>query len=224
MKLSQIIPKLRRNSEMGTVDGEHGILTGQTRFGKTYLAKRIMRFFPYAIVHDPKDRFTTGWAGEHRIHHVEELASLNLQEHPWVIYAPARDEREDPRAREAYCAEILKRGRCLALFDELNRIAESPTVYPPSFRYLYTSGAEDAICVLGLTQEPIRLPSFTLTQAAHHYIFYIGNSSHRDKIAGFMPLDDEEAIKDLERYEFLYWRNDMRDVTGPWWLEPPEGG
>lgn len=207
---------------MGSVDGEHGLITGQTRFGKTHLAKRIMRFFPYALVHDPKNRFVAWPEGELRVNHVEELEGVDANRTPWVIYAPTEDsEKEDPRAREAFCRYAFRRWRGLVLFDELNRIAESPTVYPPSFRYLYTSGAESGICVLGLTQEPIRLPSFVLTQAAQHYCFYIGNSAHRDKIGGFMPIDEDE-IAALLRYEFLYWRNDMRAATGPWWLDEPE--
>lgn len=218
MKLSELVPHLHRNHEMGTLDGEHGLVVGQTRFGKTFFVKRVVRFFPYVMVHDPKNRFTTGWEYEHRVHSVEDLYGIDPYEHPWIIYAPLGDERESMAAREAFCKYCLDRGNCLVVFDELNRMAESPTVYPPSMRYLYTGGAESAICVMGLTQEPIRVPSFTLTQAAHIYLFYFGNSSHRDKIAGFLPLANDEQIEELEKYEFLYWRNDMREVTGPWWL------
>lgn len=218
MKLSRMVPKLRRNPETNTLDGEHALLTGQTRFGKTYLAKRILRFFPYVLIHDPKDRFFTGWEYEHRVHSVDELYGLDPDEHPWVVYAPPRDELHDPRAQEAYCRYVFERGNCCAVFDELVRIA-TINQYPPHLKYLYTNGAEESICVIGLSQEPINLPSFALTQAAHRYTFYIGNSSHRDKLAGFMPLENSDRIAALQKKQFLYWSYDQRNVTGPWWID-----
>jgi hypothetical protein len=212
-----MVPKLELNREMGTWDGEHALVVGQTRFGKTFFSKRVCRFFPYVMIHDPKNRYTTGWEHEYRVHTIEQLYEVDPYEHPWVIYAPLEAEREDMGAREEFCKYCLDRGNCFVLFDELNRMSESPTVYPPSMRYLYTGGAEAGICVMGLTQEPIRLPSFVLTQSARIYAFFISNSSHREKLEGFMPLEDEQVEK-LQKYEFLYWRNDMQKISGPWWL------
>jgi hypothetical protein len=201
---------------MGTIDGEHGIVTGQTRFGKSFLSKGIVRFFPDVIIHDPKNRYTIGREDELRFRHVDELYGLEPEESPFVIYAPAKDEVDDPRAREEFCAYVFARRPSLVVFDEIVRIGDTHD-YPPSLRYLYTAGAEEGICVLGLTQEPIRVPSFVYTQSAHHYCFYIGNRSHRDKVAGFMPIDEKEIAK-LQKKEFFYWRNDMRKPIGPVFL------
>lgn len=212
--LSKIVPQLRRNEETGTIDGEHGVITGQTRFGKTYLSKRIARFFPFVVVHDPKNRYTLD-PDEIRIREIADIYKVDPKA-PIVIYAPCLDERDNIAATDEFCRYAFMRGGVLVIFDEIVRVGTIHK-YPRHLRFLYTGGAEESICVLGLTQEPINVPSFVYTQSAHHYQFYTSNRSHRGKLAGFMPIDDDE-IQELQKTEFYYWRNDMREPIGPIWL------
>lgn len=218
VNLSQLTPQLHPNDEMGTLDGEHGIIIGQTRFGKTYLAKRIARFYPHVLIHDPKQRFTLYGDPEleRRIYTVDELYDVDPERERVIIYSPPTAEAEDPGAQEEFCARAFEREHCTVVIDEIVRLGNT-TRYPKSLRYLYTGGAEKGICVLGLTQEPVNVPSFVLTQTACVYCFYLSNDSHRDKVAGFMPIDTEQ-IAALQKYQFYFWRNDMRDATGPHWL------
>lgn len=213
--LSQIIPRRTKNKETGSIEGEHAIATGQTRYGKTYLSKRIAAHFRHVIVFDPKRRYFLD--REHRrIANVEQLYDTHPDRDPWIVYAPPVAEANDPRAHEELCAFVFKRGGCLFVIDEIVRMSTA-SKYPPHLRYLYTGGAEEGICVLGLTQEPIRVPSFCYTQAAHHYLFRTANKSHREKLEGFVPIDPEQ-IEQLHKKEFYYWRDDFRDPIGPLYL------
>lgn len=211
-----MVPRFRRNVELGTVDGEHGVITGQTRFGKTFLVKRIARFHPYLVVHAPK-HFSIH-DGETVISHADQLYDLPPEQYPIIIYRPRRSDMFDDAERETFCDAIFRRGRTTVIFDEIVSIAPAND-FPPSFRYIYTQGAEDAhesgpICAIGLTQEPVRVPSFVFTQSAHHYAFYIANDDHRKKIKGFMPIE-EEQLAALQKKEFYYWEHGMREAIGP---------
>lgn len=219
MNLSQIVPRFRRNAELGSVDGEHGVIIGQTRFGKTYLAKHIAAFFPHVIVHAPKNFHLHD--DEVTVERASQLYNIDPEVDKVVIYRPREKFMFDDDEREEFCRYIFRRGHCLAIFDEIVSMARGND-YPPSFRFLYTQGAEDAphsgpVCVLGLTQEPVWVPSFVFTQSAHHYAFYISNDDHRKKIKGTMPVTEEE-IADLQKEQFYYWEHGMREATGPWHL------
>jgi hypothetical protein len=214
VKLSAIVPHVRRNAETGTYDGEHAIVTGQTRMGKTFLTKRIARFYPYVIIHDPKGRIVVS-DYQVRVKSVDEMLDVEEDDPDtqFILYTPPKKLLFDDAEREKFCAHIFDRGNTTAIFDEIVSVGNAND-FPPSMQYLYAQGAESGICLVGLTQEPIRVPSFVYTQAAHHICFFTANRSHRDKICGMMPIEPDD-IAALQKTEFWYWRNDMRGPVGP---------
>lgn len=212
LALADMMPQRRRNEETGGVDTEHAFIGGMTRFGKTYLAKRILQAKRFVIVHDPKNKFHLG-RGEKRISSHRELYGLPPDKYPIIVYAPDRAELRDPDAAQEYCDTIYRRGNCTAVFDELSAVC-SATQIPPALQDLYARGAEMGISVIGLSQEPVRIHSLTMSQAHHFYVFYMAGAAHRDKVAGFMPINPE-TIEELKRYYFYYWRNDLPAIIGP---------
>lgn len=221
LSLRAIAPAHRQNLETGGIDGEHAFIGGGTGFGKSYLEKQLLLEAPFAIVHDPKGTFTIRRAIK-RVQHVRQLYGLDPKKHPFVVYSPPRGEDRDEGEQEAFCDFIYQRGNCYAAFDELTAICTA-TWAPESLKDLYARGRERGVCCVGLSQQPVGVYPLCMSQARHLYAFYLANAAHREKLAGFMPLEPE-LIGELQRYEFYYWREDLPVAAGPFILPPPGKG
>lgn len=217
--LRRISATTRRNAETGGVDGEHTFIAGMNRWGKTYLAKAITRDKRYVLVHDPKGTYVNAERPFTRVAHVHELYGLDARKHPFVVYSPPRGEDRDPGEHEKLCDFVYQRGNCWFHIDEATNIC-TPTRAPDSLIDVAARGAERGICLVTLSQQPVGVYPLLMSQSHHLYTFYLANQAHRDKVAGFMPVDTD-AIAALQRYQFLYWRNDLRGALGPYKLPPP---
>lgn len=217
-----MMPRRRRNPETGGTDGEHAVIIGITRYGKTFLAKEMARYHKDVVVYDPKNMWHVPRENEEgfgvaRVSHVDELKELDPLQWPYQIYSPDRIERKDQAAKERLGEYVYERGDTFFIIDELSAIA-APYETPDSIEDCYARGAERNICVVGLTQEPVKVDSKAFSQSQHIYSFYIAIEAHKKKVEGIMPIRREQ-IETLKPQQFFWWRVDLPRAIGPCHLE-----
>lgn len=218
MKLFEIAPRRGVNADTGKIEGEHALIFGLTGFGKSYLIARLARLRTHTTVHDAKGSFAA--PGMKRFTSLSKLVNAKPEKVPRSIYAPSRTELRDQGAQEAYFEWVYSRGNTTCIVDELTAVATTRTDIPDALFDCYARGREFGIEVWGCTQEPVWIPSITITQARNRYAFYVASLVHQKKVAGVMPGLSVDEILGLEKQQFHFYREGEKfvDDRGPFKL------
>lgn len=134
--------------------------------------------------------------------------------------APAFRLRYVPRARtgkrlqdefEAFCMVAFEAGRAVVVVEELADVT-SASFAPPAWRQLNTRGRHHkALHIIGLSQTPATIDKAFLANATMLHVGYLGTAAHRRAVAEELDCDPDR-IKALQRFEFLQYRRDTREL------------
>lgn len=161
---------------------EHGIIVGQTRTGKSYLAK--MALLPLngrlAII-DPKREF--------------QFQSLPVYDDPakiWrarpkrFIYRPKPEFFSDENAYNSVYKYVYDMGAFFCFTDEI--VATLQGMRPCRYMVIcYQMGASRGIHMLTATQRPSRIPVMVMSESAKWYVFTLSYPADIKKMAEILP-------------------------------------
>ena len=193
---------------------------GTTGFGKTYLAAHALAERPYVVVHDAKRTFREkDWIDdEWEVCDTVDRATRSKADR--ICYSPTRHELRDEECQEKFFEWVLRRGHTTCYVDELTLVTDGQSM-PTAMQDIFATGREPGVELWCATQQPVYVPNLAFTQSRCFYIFYCALSTHRAKVASFVPIDPD-AIASLEEREFYVYRDTWRAPVGPCILEEGE--
>lgn len=191
LSLEQILPNYN----------ERVLFCGRTRSGKTTLAERMLRHYPFVVVLDTKGKIV--WPGYERH---EFLQSLMQSEHTHLIYAPAWAEHPENswESVEKFFRWAYDRGNNIIYVDEVMSVTRGD-VMPQLYRAAVVRGGELGVGVWSATQRPTRIPQVLLSETEHFYIFKLQLSQDLIKAADAAEVLVED-LPIVREHEFIYIR------------------
>lgn len=223
-----IVPPLFRNPETGHVEGYNVMALGQRGFGKTFIfsgdeAGRALDERDNIVVHDGKRTFKDKPIVQSAEWEVcETFDAAYKSQAQKICYSPSRHELRDKGARNSLCEWVLLRGNTTFYVDDGTLLCSQYDT-PPALEDSWTTGRENGTEIWMNGQQPVELPSLAFTQTGVFFVFYCALQTHRDKIAGFVPIGDSTRetsarIRALKRHQFYYYSDDMEQALGPYTL------
>lgn len=156
------------------------------------------------------------------------LSQRSITERPWVVfdfkgdehiaalpYAHETDLREIPKepglhvvrpvpeadddAVEAAMWSIWERGNTGVFIDEGYMVGQRNK----AFKALLTQGRSKSIPMITLSQRPVWLSRFAISEADYHQVFFLSDESDRETVQRFIPHDF--PAKRLPRFHSYYY-------------------
>jgi hypothetical protein len=193
---------------------DRACLVGQTGSGKTTLARFLLQYRPFVVVHDGKG--TIEWPGYRRFVHLKAMVATvdaNPRNYPRVIYRPTVEEMRNPALVDGFFRWVYLRKNCTLYVDETFSVVEAfQGVTPPGYQACITRGREKRVEVWSSTQRPYRIPLIVLTESEHYYVFRLQGLEDRLRMRGVSGLS-EEAIAGLSKR--LFYHVSMDGHQGP---------
>lgn len=184
---------------------EHGIIIGQTRTGKSFLARHalIPKTGNLAIV-DPKRRF------DYPDVPIFDDANKVLRKKPKrFIYRPKPSALTDYEAYNKIYRYVYESKNFFVFTDEI--VAVLRGMVPPHFLLVcYQMGASEGIRMLSVTQRPSRIPAVMLSESAKLYCFTLMYPADVKKMKEMIP-GYENRMPD--KHTFAFYRV-YEDATG----------
>lgn len=197
--------------------GQHVTLVGTTGDGKTYLAKDLCDMRKYCVVvatkkaDDSLERFI-----KDKWHVVKKWPPDFHQEH--VLYWSRPKDLGDfnDQRKKIYdaLAGIYYSGGWTCYMDDIFYIANTLHLNEV-IKMLYTQVRSQDVSLLGSIQRPAWVPVEVLSQSSHMLIFGLHNDNDTETSAkeqGIKPAILKEAVKQLEKYEFVWCRRGKQPI------------
>jgi energy-coupling factor transporter ATP-binding protein EcfA2 len=170
---------------------EHVVIAGMTGSGKSSLAERYLIAYRNVIVIDPKWRFK--WRSAQiqdgrpvPIFHDMQTLFRKLGSGR-AIYRPTKEGLRKEAIDEFY-DRILQRGETVVVSDETYPLTPGGQM-TESHQACLTRGRELGVGVWTLTQRPMLVGNFCLSEAMHCFSFRLRLESDRKKMVGIMGPD-----------------------------------
>ena len=195
-----ILDSLMRREMRLPTDTQRILILGRTGSGKTVAAKwhlshRRYDLMPWVVYDFKTDPSLAS------IPYARELALTEVPSGPGVfIVRPAPGEED---AVQAQMWEIWRRGSIGVYVDEGYMVGTNNK----AFRALLTQGRSKRIPMIYLTQRPVWLDRFAVSEADYYQIFQLNHVGDRNKIAEFVPAG--RANLDARLPEFHSWYYDV---------------
>ncbi|SRR6266571_132002 len=198
---------------------ERLVAIAKTGGGKTEWAKYMLRLIsqkmPVVIV-DPN----FNWLGKYPIWEKERkqpgtidkphlIDRFNPKWHVQCLQ-PDTDGSEPDERLEHLCWDVFKHGNIFIYFDETEGIATATSV-PKYIRVLWKRGRSHGIGAWAATQAPSGIPRIFKSQAEKFVVFKVGDQDAR--LVAEIVHSDEEEVKGLGRFEWLYYDNKSMDYA-----------
>lgn len=216
-----IFPPKYYNEETGKYEGKHTMLIGQTGFGKTYLGMKALRERNFVVVHDGKRTFREKLRNSPEAEQwdfIERFDDRPKQSKNRICYSPTAIERKDSAIQEEFWNWILLRGNTTVFVDDIV-LAMPDNHIPSAMADAYMVGRELGVEIWGCTQQPVFVDNVCFTQSRVFCVFYCALDSHRDKVASFVPVENDE-VKALKPKEFFMYEDSWEKALGPLILGP----
>ena len=186
---------------------EHGVIVGQTRTGKTALAKWLLlpRTGNLAII-DPKGDFDFT---DCRV--ISDPFALRRIKPKRFVYRPSAKYFDDLNAYDAVYRYVYEQGHFFCYTDEVVAVVKGVR-YPRYFRLCYQMGASKQIKMLSVTQRPSCVPPFIMSEAAKWFVFTLTIPADVDKMRKVLP---GYTAKLPDKHTFQYYdifRDDTRQL------------
>lgn len=209
-------------------ESDRAFISGRTGSGKSYLAKRLMKYVrdrhgnlrerAFALVYDAKGmldwakrdprqkRKEANAAGWFRVTTFRALLKCanDHKRYPKVIYAPVAGELRDVDLHEAFFRLAYERRNTTVYVDEVGAVVQG-RIYPPSYHAILTRGRELGVPIISATQRPVEIPQTLMSESDVFYTFHLQMEQDQDKIAKMIPVDPD-AIADLQKRFFIFYR------------------
>lgn len=193
--------------------GERAAFVGQTGCGKTTLAKALLEWRPFVVVHDGKG--TINWRGYKLVRRLEQLRNLNPEKYPRLIYRPDPEELADDELSNAFFDWVYRRRNTTLYIDETYSAVHGNTI-PRGLLACLTRGREHRVEVWASTQRPMRIPQEFLSEAENVFAFRLQMPQDREKVEATTMIP-AAAIQKLRKRHFIFTRPEI-DPSGPYTL------
>lgn len=217
---------------------DHTFVSGKTRYGKTFLSTHLLLPFyrtaaggverrKFLLSHDAKG--TARIAGAYRATTFRDVyaKAQHPDKYPWITYAPNVHELDDRDLIDAFYKLAYERKNNTVYIPELSHVCKGSWKggYPFYLDAILKRGAELKIPLIGETQEPTNIAPALISQTNVVFAFAQKQPSHREKMAGVMPLQFEDGRDDksgellqprkLKKKFFYFYRDGDEAATGP---------
>jgi hypothetical protein len=187
------------DTQRHTIIGETG--SGKTQAAIWHLSRRNFHQMPWIIYN---------WKGDEAIDAIPGAFELDLSEvpdSPGVYIVHPLPHEEDEVERQMW--EVWKRENTGLFIDEGYMIPKNQK----AFRAILTQGRSKRIPTIILSQRPVWMDRFSLTESEYHQIFHLGHEDDVKALKKFMPKTDLELELDkLPDYHSLYHDKGLRRV------------
>jgi hypothetical protein len=187
------------DTQRHTIIGETG--SGKTQAGMWHLSRRNFHQMPWLIYN---------WKNDESIDRIPGAFRIELNEIPGdrgiYITNPLPHEQDEV---EEQMWEIWKRGNTGLFIDEGYMIPKNQK----AFRAILTQGRSKRIPIITLSQRPVWMDRFVLTESEYHQIFHIGHEDDIKELRKFIS-DKTMPVKDPktgERYTLAELMDEMPD-------------
>lgn len=182
-------------------------MVGMTGSGKTTLAARLLDWFKYTVVFDPKGLID--WNGYRVVYTIDDLFRARENR---LIYKPSIEELSKNHIVEQFFEWIYERRNTTLYVDEVFAVAPSWSEVPFYYKACLTRGRERGITTLSSTQRPTGIPSEILSESEYGYWFKCRYPSDAEKIEKVTGID-RLKIQALKKQQFFF--TDLDNTFGP---------
>jgi hypothetical protein len=187
-------------------DSQRLTIYGMTGSGKTiaalwHLSQRSFTTRPW-VVFDFKGDSTIA-----EIPHTHDIGIGDVPKHPGIYIVRPIPEMDDEKV-EAFMWKIWERERIGVYIDEGYMVARKNS----AFKALLTQGRSKSIPMITLSQRPVWMSRFVISEADFHQVFFLADESDRSVVQRFIPYDITENR--LPKYHSYYYDIGEDDFTG----------
>lgn len=187
-------------------DSQRLTIYGMTGSGKTvaalwHLSQRSFTTRPW-VVFDFKGDSTIA-----EIPFTTELKVGDVPKKPGIYITRPVPEMDDEKV-EQMMWKIWERERTGVYIDEGYMVARKNS----AFKALLTQGRSKSIPMITLSQRPVWMSRFVISEADFHQVFFLADESDRDVVQRFIPYDITENR--LPKYHSYYYDIGEDDFTG----------
>lgn len=192
--------RLPNDTQRLTVYGQTG--SGKTVAGSWHLSLRSYHRRPWLIFDFKGDDIIE------QIPHLEEIApGATIPKHPGVYVTRPVPEQDDENV-ESMMWNIWKRENTGVFIDEGYMVGRRNK----AFLALLTQGRSKHIPMITLSQRPVWMSRFAISEANFHQVFFLADESDRDVVQRFIPHELSE--KPLPRFHSYYYDVGNDTLTG----------
>lgn len=190
------------NDPLLIASNARGFIAGQTRSGKTELAKVLTddeKRIPRLFIIDAKHT----WDADRRFVTVEDIADIpRISEAAWnpeaeirnevpkgisaVVWRPQIEVLENMEEQNRVWQWIYKTRNMFVQVDELLSCVKSAMSYPLSMKACYVQGGQLGIGILGCSQRPSGIPTFCMESAGQYWKFFMAHRGDQERMAEYM--------------------------------------
>lgn len=187
-------------------DSQRLTIYGMTGSGKTiaalwHLSQRSYTTRPWVIVNSK---------GDENIDAIPYTHELNLKDTPKKpgIYIIRPIPEVDDEKIDDFFWRVWERGKIGVYIDEGYMMPRKSS----AFKALLTQGRSKSIPMITLSQRPVWMSRFVISEADFHQVFFLADTADRDVVQRFIPFDITE--KRLPKYHSYYYDIGDDDFTG----------
>ena len=192
------------DTQRHAIIGETG--SGKTQAGLWHLSRRNFHQYPWLIYTRKGDESIDGIPGAFEIGLNEIPGDRGV-----YITKPLPHEEDEV---ESQMWEIWKRGNTGLFIDEGYMIPKNQK----AFRAILTQGRSKHIPIITLSQRPVWMDRFVLTESEYHQIFHVGHEDDIKELRKF--IGDRElnaglhkAIQELPEFHSIYHDKGQRKMA-----------
>ncbi len=176
-------------------DSQHLAIIGANGSGKTqaalwHLSQRDFHLMPWVVYNFKTDESIDG------IPHADHIELDQMPLKPGIFIAhPKPDDIEQVNV---HMREIWERENIGVYVDEGYMVGRQN----PAYRALLTQGRSKHIPTITLTQRPVWLDPFILSEAQFYQVFRLNHAQDRKRVQEFVPSDVSERLPDFHSYYY----------------------
>lgn len=177
-------------------------ITGRTGSGKTQAAAWHLSYADFHV----KPWVILDWKGDKLLGQIERARVIEpgeIPKHPGIYIA--RPTPDDERV-EPMLMSIWERENMGLYIDEGYMISQRSA----GLRSIVTQGRSKHIPVIVLSQQPVWVSSFAISEADFFQVFNLSNTMHHKVIRQFMPIEDFQPLEKYHSYYYDVAEDDLR--------------
>jgi hypothetical protein len=181
--------RLPNDSQRLTMYGQTG--TGKTIAGLWHLSHRSYTRRPWVLF---------DFKGDEHIAQIPYAEEIGLKHPPKQrgIYIVRPVPEADEEAVEDFMWQIWRRENMGVFIDEGYMVGRGNG----AFQALLTQGRSKSIPMITLSQRPVWMNRFTISEADFHQVFRLADQSDRDTVQRFIPHDVQGRLPEYHSYYY----------------------
>jgi hypothetical protein len=207
------LPTQISNDPISVRYNDRCFFAGMTGSGKTYLAKKLMKDFPYVICLDNKGKLNI--PGFLLVEDFDKLYKASCRSNK-IIYRPQAEleakKSEFRETMDAFYWWIYQRENTICYTDEATSVCDSYNILP-GHNALMKRGRELGIGCWNASQQPVNVHNTLISESEQLFMFYLSLEAHRRKLAGTMGDMVIRVNPPKSTHRFLYFNQETMEDT-----------